>query len=163
MDKTGSMPMARGNLLLQPGSPSHNSLLFKSRWQASGRASLGVHSDLRGTLETPISFTLMVHHIVLYRLKPEVTPARVEEMMMNARMQLLKIPEVLSIKCGKRIEEEMNWPFFIAIDFESMDKYAIFREDPIYVKFMEEVIKPNTEQSLALDFEMDPGKDVRFS
>ena len=118
---------------------------------------------LDATPEPPISFTLMVHHVVLYKFKPEVTPARVEEMMMNARMQLLKIPEVLSIKCGKRIEPEMDWPFFIAIDFESMDKYAIFREDPIYVKFMEEVIKPNTEDSLALDFEMDPGKDVRFS
>src|SRR5882762_11192332 len=98
----------------------------------------------------------MVHHIVLYRLKPEVTPARVEEMMMNARMQLLKIPEVLSIKCGKRIEPEMEWPFFIAIDFESMDKYAIFREDSIYVKFVEEVIKPNTADLLTLDFEGDP-------
>ena len=120
-------------------------------------------SGLRGTLEPPISFTLMVHHIVLYKLNAEVTPARVEAMMMNARMQLLKIPEVLSIKCGKRIDPEMDWPFFIAIDFESMDKYAIFREDPIYVKFVEEVIKPNTEDSLVLDFEMDPGKDVRFS
>lgn len=105
----------------------------------------------------------MVHHIVLYRLKHEVTPARVEEMMMNTRMQLLKIPEVLSIKCGKRIDPEIDWPFFIAIDFESMDKYSIFCEDPIYVKFVEEVIKPNTEDSLVLDFEMDPGKDVRFS
>jgi hypothetical protein len=120
-------------------------------------------SDLHAALETPISFTLMVHHIGLYKLKPEVTPARVEEMMMNARMQLLKIQEVLSIKCGKRIDPELDWPFFLALDFESMDKYAIFREDPIYVKFMEEVIKPNTEDSLALDFEMDPGKDVRFS
>ena len=80
----------------------------------------------------------MVHHIVLYRLKPEVTPARVEEMMMNARMQLLKIQEVLSIKCGKRIDPEMAWPFFIAIDFESMDRKGIFEEDPIYVKFTEE-------------------------
>jgi hypothetical protein len=105
----------------------------------------------------------MVHHIVLYKLKHEVTPARVEAMMMNTRMQLLKIPEVLSIKCGKRIDQENDWPFFIAIDFESMDKYAIFREDPIYVKFVEEVIKPNTDDSLVLDFEMDPGKDVRFS
>jgi hypothetical protein len=120
-------------------------------------------SDLRASSETPISFTLMVHHIVLYKLKPEVTPARVEAMMMNTRMQLLKIPEVLNIKCGKRIDPELPWPFFIAIDFESMDKYAIFREDPIFVKFMEEVIKPNTEDSLDLDFEMDPGKDVRFS
>jgi hypothetical protein len=127
------------------------------------RASRAADSDLHGALETPISFTLMVHHVVLYKLKPEVTPARVEEMMMNTRMQLLKIPEVLNIKCGKRINPEMEWPFFIAIDFESMDKYAIFREDSIFVKFMEEVIKPNTEDSLTLDFEMDPGKDVRFS
>jgi hypothetical protein len=39
----------------------------------------------------------------------------------------------------------------------------MFRENPIYVKFMEEVIKPNTADSLSLDFEMDPGKDVQFS
>src|SRR5215471_10835012 len=100
-------------------------------------------SHLRASPETPISFTFMVHHVVLYKLRPEVTPARVEQMMMNTRMQLLKILEVLSIKCGKRIEPEMDWPFFIAIDFETMDKFAMFREDSIYVKFMEEVIKPN--------------------
>ncbi len=105
----------------------------------------------------------MVHHIDLFQLKPEVTPARIEEMMMNTRMQLLKIPEVLSIKCGKRINEEMAWPFFIAIDFESMDKYDIYCDDPIYVKFVEEVIKPNVAETVALDFEMDPGKDVQFS
>ncbi len=105
----------------------------------------------------------MVHHLVLFKLKPEVTPARVEEMMMNTRMQLLKIPEVLSIKCGKRIDNEMPWPFFIAIDFESMDKYEMFREDPIFVKYEAEVIKANTAEALTLDFEMDPGRDVRFS
>jgi len=105
----------------------------------------------------------MVHHISLYKLKPAVTPARVEEMMMNARMQLLKIPEVLSIKCGKRITDGMEWPFFVAIDFESMDKYDIYAEDPIYVKFIEDVIKPNVADTLRLDFEMDPGKDVQFS
>jgi hypothetical protein len=105
----------------------------------------------------------MVHHIVLFKLKPEVTPARVEEMMMHARMQLLKIPEVLSIKCGKRINPDMQWPFFLAIDFESMDKYEIFAEDSIYVKFVEDVVKPNTAESVTLDFEMDPGKDVQFS
>ena len=105
----------------------------------------------------------MVHHVALFKLKPEVTPARVEEMMMNSRMQLLKIPEVLSIKCGKRIKDEMPWPFFIAIDFESMDKFDIFCDDPIYVKFVEDIIKPNVAETVSLDFEMDPGKDVQFS
>ncbi|HEU0273861.1 MAG TPA: Dabb family protein [Candidatus Udaeobacter sp.] len=139
----------------------HRSLRINRRATCIASAVNGF--NLRASSETPISFSLMVHHVVLYKLKPEVTPARVEAMMMNTRMQLLKIPEVLSIKCGKRIDPELPWPFFIAIDFESMDKYAIFREDPIFVKFMEEVIKPNTEDSLDLDFEMDPGKDVRFS
>ena len=105
----------------------------------------------------------MVHHIVLYKLKPTVTPADLEEMMMNTRMQLLKIPDVLSIKCGKRIDPKVPWAFFIAIDFESKIRHGIFREDPIYVKFVEEVIKPNTFESLVLDYEMDPGKDVKFS
>ena len=105
----------------------------------------------------------MVHHIDLFQLKPEVTPARIEEMMMNTRMQLLKIPEVLSIKCGKRIDDGMQWPFFVAIDFESMDKFEIFCEDPIYVKYVEDVIKPNVAETVRLDFEMDPGKDVQFS
>jgi hypothetical protein len=31
------------------------------------------------------------------------------------------------------------------------------------VKFVEDVIKPNTFESLVLDYEMDPGKDVNFS
>src|SRR5438552_18296277 len=92
---------------------------------------------LRATWETPISFTLMVHHIVLYKLKHEVTPARVEEMMMNARMQLLKIPELLSIKCVKRIDPETDWPFFIPIDIKAMDKFAMSREDSIYVRCRE--------------------------
>jgi hypothetical protein len=131
---------------------------------------LGAAATLRAWIRTCappwnrlIALAFMIHHVVLYKLKPEVTPARVEAMMMNARMQLLKIPEVLSIKCGKRVDPELPWPFFIAIDFESMDKYAIFREDPVFVKFTEEIIKPNTADSLILDFEMDPGKDVRFS
>src|SRR3954469_13597466 len=105
----------------------------------------------------------MVHHIVLFKLKPEVTPARVEEMMMNTRMQLLKIPEVLSIKCGKRIDPDVEWPFFVAIDFESMDRHAVFSEDPIYIKYVEDVVKPNTTEALTLNYEMDPGKDVQFS
>ena len=105
----------------------------------------------------------MVHHIGLYKIKPGITPEETEEMMMNARMQLLKIDEVLSIKCGKRLDPENPWPFFIAIDFESMDKQAIFREDPIYIKFVEEVIKPKTSEYLALDYEMDPGKDANLS
>ena len=82
---------------------------------------------------------------------------------MNTRMMLLKIPEVMSVKCGKKIDPKSEWPFFIAADFESMDKLAIYRDDPIHLKYVEEVLKPFTTERLALDYEMDPGRDVRYS
>jgi len=105
----------------------------------------------------------MVYHIVLFKLRPEVTPAKLEEMMMNTRINLLKIPEVLSVKCGKKIDPKGEWPFFVALDFESTDKLAVYRDDPIHLKYIEDVIKPNTSERLTLDYEMEPGKDVRFS
>src|SRR5438874_11268071 len=70
-----------------------------------------------------IVLAFMIHHIALYKLKPEVTPARVEAMMMNTRMQLLIIPDVLSINCGKRVDRELTWPFFRAWDFGAIDNY----------------------------------------
>ncbi len=82
---------------------------------------------------------------------------------MQTRMQLLKIQVVLSVKCGKRILDDCDWPFFLCVDIESMEKLAIYRDHPIHLKFVEEVIKPFTSERLALDYEMEPGKDVSYS
>lgn len=105
----------------------------------------------------------MVHHLVLFKVKPDVDDERLEWMMRETRIQLLKIPEVLTVKCGKKIEPGCEWPFFLSVDIESMEKLAIYRDDPIHVKFVEEVIRPHTTERLAMDFEMDPGRDVRYS
>lgn len=101
--------------------------------------------------------------MVLYKLRDGVTKEDVEEMMMQTRMQLLKIPVVLNVKCGKRIDPSCQWEFFVCCDFESMEKLAIYREDPIHLKYIEEVIKPRMAERLAMDFEMEPGKDVKYS
>jgi Stress responsive A/B Barrel Domain len=98
----------------------------------------------------------MIHRIVLYKLKPEVTPEMVEDMMMQTRMQLLKIAIVSNVRCGRRTEETNEWPFFLTVEFDSKERMAMFREDPIYIKFMEETIKPNTSGFLVLDYETDP-------
>ncbi len=105
----------------------------------------------------------MVHHIVLFKLKHEVTSEKVEEMMRQTRINLLKIDEVLAVKCGRNVEADSEWGFFIAVDFESMEKLALYQHDPIYVKYVEEVIKPNTIARLGLDYETDPGRDIRYS
>lgn len=105
----------------------------------------------------------MVHHVLLCKLKPEVTPAKIEEIMMTTRMTLLKIPEILSVRCGKNIEAGNEWPFFIAVDFESMEKFHMTEEDAIYMKFFADIVRPNTHGQLALYFEMEPGKNIKFS
>ncbi len=105
----------------------------------------------------------MVHHVMLFKLKPEVTPAKLEQIMMSTRMSLLKIPEILSVRCGKNLDAKSEWPFFIALDFESTEKMAMAEEDARYLKFTVDVLKPNTGERMVLNYEMEPGKSVKYS
>ncbi len=105
----------------------------------------------------------MIYHLMLFKLKPEVTPAKHEQIMMTTRMSLLKIPEVLSVKCGKSIDPKSDWPFFIALEFESMDKLSMVEDDAIYMKFSTDVIKLYSSERLVLNYEMEPGKSVKYS
>lgn len=105
----------------------------------------------------------MVHHVSLFKLKPEVTPDQLENMMMTTRMSLLKIPEILSVKCGKNIDPKNEWKFFIALDFESLEKLAMTEDDAIYMKFNADVIRANTAEKVTYNYEMEPGKNVKFS
>jgi hypothetical protein len=105
----------------------------------------------------------MVHHVSLFKLKPDVTPAKLEQLMRSTRINLLKIPEILAVRCGKNIEKNSEWPFFIALDFESMEKMAVTEDDAIYMKFMAEVVVKNTSERLVLNYEMEPNKDTRYS
>jgi hypothetical protein len=98
----------------------------------------------------------MIHRIVLYKLRPEVMPEDLEGMMMQTRMQLLKITSATNVRCGRRTDDHNEWPFFFAAEFDSKDRLAMFQEDPIYIKFVEETIKPNTLEAQVLDYETDP-------
>jgi hypothetical protein len=105
----------------------------------------------------------MIHHLVLFKLKPEVTNGTLEMMMRETRSRLLKISSALTVKCGKAIDPTGEWGFFLSVDVESMEKLALYREDGLHLKFVEEIIRPNTCGRLVVDFEMDPGKNIRFS
>lgn len=105
----------------------------------------------------------MVHQIVLCKFEPGVDDERIEWMMRQTRIRLLKIPEVRAIKCGKRIDPANEWLFFFAVDCESMEKLALGKADPVYVGFEAEVIQPYVEHQLALCYEMEPDMDVRYS
>ncbi|MGC4014335.1 MAG: Dabb family protein [Luteolibacter sp.] len=105
----------------------------------------------------------MISHVVFFQLNPGTDEARVEEMVRTTRSLLLKIPEVLSVKSGRNVDTASEWQFFFNIETESLEKLKITLEDPFHLKFQESVIKPNTAAHFAMDFELDPSKDLRYS
>ena len=81
----------------------------------------------------------------------------------QTRIRLLKISEVRAIQCGRRIEQANEWGFFFSADYESMEKMSLAHRDPTYRGFVEEVIRPHVGRQMALSYESEPGKDVRYS
>ncbi|MBT8044908.1 MAG: Dabb family protein [Verrucomicrobiae bacterium] len=105
----------------------------------------------------------MIQHVVFFKLKPEVDSHKLEEMIRSTRSMLLKIPEVLSVRSGRNIDTKAEWPFFLSVEVESLEKLRMYIEDPVHLKYVETVIKPNTSARFALDFETDPSKDLKYS
>ena len=83
--------------------------------------------------------------------------------MRQTRIRMLKLPEVLAIRCGKRIEGANEWGFYYAADYESMDKMSNGHREPVFRRFIEEVLQPHVGRQMAMSYESEPGKDVRYS
>ena len=106
----------------------------------------------------------MVHHIVLLTTKPEVIPSKLEEIMVETRIRLLKIPEVNNLRVGKRIDTTNNpHTCFFSFDVENMDKLAFVMENAVYVQFEKQILGAFVANFTSFDYEMEPGKDVRYS
>ena len=106
----------------------------------------------------------MVHHIVLLTTKPEVIPTKIEDIMVETRIRLLKIPEVNNLRVGKRIDTANNpHTCFFSFDVENMDKLTFILENAVYVQFEKQILGPFVTTVKVIDYEMEPGKDVRYS
>ncbi len=106
----------------------------------------------------------MVHHIRFLKLKANIGPDQVENLMVETRIRLLKIPEIMNLHVGKRIDPKGNpHEVFFSMDLENMAKLRIAEDDAVYIKFQRQILDRHVEQETALNFEMEPGKDVTYS
>ncbi|MEM6820504.1 MAG: hypothetical protein AAF558_01000 [Verrucomicrobiota bacterium] len=106
----------------------------------------------------------MVHEINLFQIKNTCPPETAETLMVETRIRLLKIPEVMNLSCGKVINSKSNpYHFFVAMEFENLAKRDLAHDNAIFVKYEVQVIKPNVSKTQMLQFEMEPGKDVAYS
>lgn len=105
----------------------------------------------------------MVHYIAFYKLAQGVDDSSVDDLMRSSRSFLFRIQEAHNPRSGKRIDARMEFPFFISIDFESMDKLAMFRDDPVWIKFQHDHITPRTSDFVEMVYETEPGKNLKYS
>ena len=83
--------------------------------------------------------------------------------MRQTRSRLLKIPEFRTVTCGKPVAAGEAWNFFFAADFENLDKMRLGQRSPTYARFEREVLAPYVGERQALTYELEPGKDIKYS
>ena len=105
----------------------------------------------------------MIDHIVFYKLRSDVDGTRLEEMVRSTRSILLKIPEILSVHSGRNVDPDSEWAFFVSFEIESLDKLRMVEEDGLFLRFLRDVVEPNTATEETFSFETDPSKDLRYS
>jgi hypothetical protein len=106
----------------------------------------------------------MIHHLVLLTTKPDVPSAKLDDIIVETRIRLLKISEVNNLRVGKRVDTTNNpHTYFFSFDVENMDKLTYVMENAVYVQFEKQILGKFVADSKSLDYEMEPGKDVRYS
>lgn len=105
----------------------------------------------------------MLHQVALYKLRPGVGDELLEELVRRTRSLLLKVPEVLAVRSGRNLDPAAEWPFYVGLDFESRAKQRIFMDDGAWHKFQHDVVNRYTLSHLILEYELDPGRNVRYS
>ncbi|MGF1656083.1 MAG: Dabb family protein [Verrucomicrobiales bacterium] len=104
----------------------------------------------------------MIHQVILAKFAEGIKDEEIERLMRQTRMQLLKIPDVLTVRCGKKLQADQEWPFFVALEYDSKAKQGMVHDHPVYVKYRE-LLTESTESHQMLFFEMEPYKNVDHS
>ena len=105
----------------------------------------------------------MIHHVTLFQTPAHVDEEKLGQLMISARVSLIKIPEVAGVRTGKNVEAKSPWKFFVAIEVDSLERLKQVQQDPIYIKYLADVISPNVTEHFVASYELEPGRSIKFS
>lgn len=105
----------------------------------------------------------MIHHTSFHQLQANTPKNALEDMVRASRTWLLKIPEVLAVQSGRNLDPTSKWQFFYSMEVGSMEKLKLVIEDGQYLKLHAQFIEPFCKDSLRMDFELDPNRDLKYS
>ena len=96
----------------------------------------------------------MICHVVLIRLKAEVSPADTESFMVEARNVLGPIPGVRNFKVGKGlgVKAEVSYPIALVMEFDDDDALEAYQVHPAHQHFVNDVVGPIQDDKQVYDY-----------
>ena len=96
----------------------------------------------------------MICHIVLIRLKPEITPERTRAFIEEASAVLGPIPGVKNLRVGSGlgVKADVSHPVALVMDFDDDDALEAYQVHPEHRRFVEEIVGPIQDDKQVYDY-----------
>ncbi len=96
----------------------------------------------------------MIAHVVLFRLRPELSPEEVAAFVAQAREVLGPIPGVknLRVGAGLGVKAEVDHPVALLMEFEDEDALQGYQVHPEHQRFVHEIAGPVEDDKRVYDY-----------
>ena len=96
----------------------------------------------------------MICHVVLIRLKPEVSEGGAREFLAQAKAVLGPIPFVRNLRVGRGlgVKSEVDHPFALVMEFEDEAALEGYQVHPEHRRFVEEIVGPIQDDKKVFDY-----------
>ncbi|CAI9085562.1 hypothetical protein A7K93_11210 [Candidatus Methylacidiphilum fumarolicum] len=98
----------------------------------------------------------MIHHLCFLSSQNVSNPEQIDNLMIETRVRLLKIPEIMNLRVGKNISPNGSYFFFFSFDVDSIEKLELVKQSPYYYQFEKQILAPLSAIRTEYDFEMEP-------
>jgi hypothetical protein len=97
----------------------------------------------------------MIHHIVLFRMRPEATPAQIAAAGDALRAMRERIPEVRHVHWGPNLgPDAAEWTHVLVVACEDMAAVARYGDHPVHRDVVARFLAPIRAARLAVDLDM---------
>lgn len=97
----------------------------------------------------------MIRHTVMFTWKPEATEAQLKRVPDELSRLPGIVPSIRSYAVGADIGvNDGNWQFAVTADFDDLDGYLAYRDDPTHRAIISEHIQPIIATRAAVQFDL---------
>lgn len=96
----------------------------------------------------------MICHVVLIRLKPEISPAETHAFIARAKETLAPIPGVRNLRVGEGlgVKAERSYPVALVMEFDDDAALEAYQVHPEHQRFVHEIVGPIQDDKQVYDY-----------